>query len=281
MAKDPAYDLSIDLEDTEYEKIDVDGLFEDTKLDSVPIKELVNRYTDNDPAGNGIFDILMHSAEAHIHEEYNKNRITGSNYSQVYLGIMNTIIQTSAQMVMQADSIALEAEKLKAEIAQIKLQAKKLEAEIYRTRAEVSLHKIQIPLLKAQVATEQSKTQDVIMNGEKPEENRYGKVTSNIGGATGIQIASAVKAIDSQAKNDALALAKETVISPFNVIESSEGIGPAYYGLQGSNALEALNHVRKAYNISEINTDNAYSKNHQKYINTYCPDAVDQESTEE
>ena len=36
--------------------------------------------------GDGVFDQLMRSLKAHLHEEYNANRIRGSEYSQVYLG---------------------------------------------------------------------------------------------------------------------------------------------------------------------------------------------------
>lgn len=281
MAKDPKYDLDISLEDVQFEDIDIDEFFKESKLEIPNISEVIGKYTDNDIAGNGVFDILMHSAEAHIHDEYSKNRITGASYAQLYLGVMNTIIQASIQMVLQADTTALEAEKLRAEIAQIKLQAKRLAVDIYKAKVEVALAKLDVPLKKAQVATEQAKTQDVIMNGEAPEDKRYGDITSNIGGYTGIQIATAVKGIDSQKKNDALALAKETVVQPFSIIEGSEGVGASYFGLQGSNGLEALNNLRRTYGLTEINTHNPYSSNHQKYINKYCPDAVDQETSSE
>ena len=42
--------------------------------------------------GNGVFDVLMRANKAHLESEFQKNRIKGPEYSQVYLGSFETQI---------------------------------------------------------------------------------------------------------------------------------------------------------------------------------------------
>lgn len=52
--------------------------------------------------GTGVFDVLMRSFREHVKLEYEENRITGSEYANVYLQGMNTIIAQSVEYSLKA-----------------------------------------------------------------------------------------------------------------------------------------------------------------------------------
>lgn len=45
--------------------------------------------------GTGVFDNLITAAQAHLNAQYNLNRITGTEYSTVYLGIVQAVLTAS------------------------------------------------------------------------------------------------------------------------------------------------------------------------------------------
>ncbi len=78
--------------------------------------------TDGTITGNGAFDKLMAAGLVHITNEYDNNRITGADYSTVYLGMLQASMAQAVQFVLgkqtadkQADLIA---EKITTEKAQ-------------------------------------------------------------------------------------------------------------------------------------------------------------------
>ena len=57
----------------------------------------VSRLTTASVDGTGVFDILMRSAKQHLLEEYNADRVTGDEYTKLYLGTMTAVMQTAVQ----------------------------------------------------------------------------------------------------------------------------------------------------------------------------------------
>ena len=55
--------------------------------------------------GDGVFDVLMRSVSSHLDQEYSKNRIRGPEYSQVYLGAINAVLEKSLSFVLQSEKI--------------------------------------------------------------------------------------------------------------------------------------------------------------------------------
>lgn len=51
--------------------------------------------------GNGVFDDMMETLNQHIDAQYQLGRITGSDYSTVYLGAMQSAIAESMRFVLQ------------------------------------------------------------------------------------------------------------------------------------------------------------------------------------
>lgn len=104
----------------------------------VPISDL----TQSTLEGTGVFDVLMRSMKAHLEAEFQKGRIKGPEYATVYLGSLDTVMQTSLNFLVQRQRIALEAELM----AQQVLVAT---AEVAKANAQVEL--AQVELLKANV----------------------------------------------------------------------------------------------------------------------------------
>jgi len=81
----------------------------------------IGQITEGTVDGEGVFDKLMQAGESHLAQEYKTNRITGKEYSTVYLGMMQSAMAQAMQFVLgeqQADKQAdLIAEQIIASIA--------------------------------------------------------------------------------------------------------------------------------------------------------------------
>lgn len=264
--------ISTDINNIELTEIDLDKIFKEYNIEIPPIQDHIYKFTENQLDGKGVFDVLMHSAEEHIKAEYDAGRITGANYSNIYLQTIQSVLQTSLQMVLQADTTWLEAEKLKLEVAQTRLQAEMTALQILEEQVKLIHLKLQIPLFKAKVSETQAQTQDIVDNNQPTRTTKFGR-TTNIGGVLGAQIDSADKGIETADRTEALALTEKAVLSVFNAIESAEGVGANYYGLNGSNAVAILNNARKAFGVEPISTDNKYANKVASRINQYVPGA--------
>lgn len=234
----------------------------------------IRDFTTGTNNGTGVFDIMMTAVEGHIQEEFKSQRITGSNYAQIYLQTLQSVLQVAGQFTLSQDQTWLELEKLKLERDKLAYEIDKLKAEAELARAQVEIAKAQIevekaklPLIKAQTLTEQAKTMDIIDSGE----DIYNGDKTNIHGLGRAQLDQTASAIDSQNKANAINLAKELTVNPFSIIESSEGIGSSYYGLNGGNTVSYLNEVRKAFGMKEINTTSSYAGEHAKYKDYWAP----------
>ena len=76
----------------------------------------VARLTTQSLAGTGVFDILMKTTKLHLMEEYTANRITGEEYTTVYLGALNSVMSASIQFLLNFQ----QEEKIQSEIALVR-----------------------------------------------------------------------------------------------------------------------------------------------------------------
>lgn len=245
------------------------------ELDLPPISETLVKFTQNALEGNGVFDVIMHACELHIHDEYDKNRISGANYSSTYIQTIQAVLQTATQLVLQGDKAYLEALQARYNIERTKAELAIAKVQLEQAKTQLEIAKLQIPLIKYQALAEQAKTCDIIDSGEPT----YAGATSNIHGLFGAQLATSAKALDTQIKNDALQLAKELVVSPFNIIESADGAPASNFGLNGGNGISILNNLREAYGITPLDTE-TYSGAHKQYMDKYAPGATVEDDTE-
>lgn len=72
--------------------------------------------TEGGVTGDGAFDVLMTSMRAHLESEFNKNRIRGPEYSQVYLSSLQAVLQQSVAFLLSKDKAANEAALVAAQI---------------------------------------------------------------------------------------------------------------------------------------------------------------------
>jgi hypothetical protein len=73
----------------------------------------VDDLTTNEKEGSGVFDALMDTMDVRLSAEYKKGRIKGTDYSKVYLGMMESVMSQSLNFILnkqqsdkQADLIA-------------------------------------------------------------------------------------------------------------------------------------------------------------------------------
>ena len=69
------------------------------------------------PSGDGVFDVLMRSMREHLEQEYNKSRVKGPEYAQVYLGSLETVMQASMSFLLTRDKADQEAKLIAAQVA--------------------------------------------------------------------------------------------------------------------------------------------------------------------
>lgn len=93
--------------------------------------------------GTGVFDVLMRANKAHLESEYQKNRIKGPEYATVYLGSLESVMQTSLQFLLNKDKSDLEAQLIQAQI-------EKVNAEINLVKQQTANAVIEAEVLRAQ-----------------------------------------------------------------------------------------------------------------------------------
>ena len=77
--------------------------------------EVTNATTSTD--GTGYFDTIMRTVLLHVKEEWDSGRIKGTDYANVYLGVMQSAMQQAVQFALQKSTSESQASKLEYEIA--------------------------------------------------------------------------------------------------------------------------------------------------------------------
>lgn len=112
--------------------------------------------TRGENAGNGIFDELMRTVKAHLHEEHKKDRITGADYATVYLGSMQAVLAQATQFVL-TQGINSRQEELLAE-------------QTLKTQQETAVVLEQKLLLQKQITGQDTTNTNLVKQGSKLDE---------------------------------------------------------------------------------------------------------------
>ena len=72
--------------------------------------------------GNGVFDVLMRTVNAHLQKEWNANRLKGTEYSTVYLGALESTMNTSLQFLLAKDKLNAELAILEQQLVNLKVE---------------------------------------------------------------------------------------------------------------------------------------------------------------
>lgn len=105
--------------------------------------------------GAGVFDVLMKASKAHLDDQFHLGRIKGPEYSQVYLGQLQSVLQTALTFITEQQKINLEAQLLTQQIELTKAQVLKAQADVEVAQQEVETAKATVLLTQAQVAKAQ------------------------------------------------------------------------------------------------------------------------------
>lgn len=128
---------------------------------NLPVRLSNDALTTKAIGGTGTFDVIMDSILVHLKEEYDKNRITGAQYSSAYVECMQAGLQNAVQFLLQRDAAYYASLKAQAEAqvamaqvitARVELEATK--AKLAAIRFEAMNQEAGYALTKAKIATE-------------------------------------------------------------------------------------------------------------------------------
>ena len=114
-----------------------DGMWE--PLPRLKNEDLTTRVVD----GTGIFDAIMSSVNAHLLVQFEKNRITGNDYTKAYIELTTAGISSGVQFLLQRDSAYWQSV-----LAQS--QAKLAETAIVKARVDLEVAKVQLAIAQFQ-----------------------------------------------------------------------------------------------------------------------------------
>lgn len=94
------------------------------EVEKLSIADLTTRTVN----GDGVFDALMESVNAHVRTEYEKGRITGAEYSKTYIAAMQAAMGSSVQFLLSKDAAYWQAQQaqLQAITARIEFETAKV-----------------------------------------------------------------------------------------------------------------------------------------------------------
>ena len=100
----------------------------------------------------GLFEELMRSVKSHLNLEYEKERIKGTEYANVYLTAIQTAMQVASQFTLSKDLQNQQELLLQAQVIGQEKQNLLLDAQIAKLEADTALSVKQLDLLDEQVA---------------------------------------------------------------------------------------------------------------------------------
>lgn len=136
-----------------------------TLPDIMPVT--VDDITQGSVTGTGIFDKLMATVAAQLQAEFKADRITQTDYGQVYVSALNNTLGQAIQFLLTKDQAALQAATLAAQYEKIalekqilELQLAQLEQQTLLTQSQILTDAAQRGLIKQKTVTEVAQTQD-------------------------------------------------------------------------------------------------------------------------
>ena len=103
------------------------------------LEEHFNDLTTGSLDGKGLFDHLMRTVHAHLLEEYESQRIRGTDWSKVYLGSMEATLANAVQYLLGVGLLSAQLDKLTAETALVEQQKLNAELEAQQIAAQTNL----------------------------------------------------------------------------------------------------------------------------------------------
>lgn len=128
----------------------------DITIDQVVAKDLhLEDLTTIDLQGSGVWDKLLRNMRVQLNDQFEKNRITGPTYGQVYAATYESTLQAAITLLLAKERQALE-------IKQLELQNQLTQAQIDQINDQMQKTPYEIEQIKAQtenIKTETAQTQ--------------------------------------------------------------------------------------------------------------------------
>ena len=119
--------------------------------------------------GTGIFDELMTAANAHLDSQFKNERITGTQYAEVYLGQLQAVLANAVQFLIERDKTYLNNLLINAQIElankQVELAEKQLEQadkQLELLEKQIELQQAQADLARQKIKTEIAQIADTV-----------------------------------------------------------------------------------------------------------------------
>ncbi len=119
-----------------------------TLIPETPVSALTQATTE----GSGLFDVLMRATKAHLEQEFSKNRIKGPEYATVYLGALQSTMQTALAFLAQSKKLELESLLLAKQLELAEAQLLQANAQILQIQKQTLQIEKQSALIDAQAA---------------------------------------------------------------------------------------------------------------------------------
>ena len=127
-----------------------------TLPDIMPVT--VDDITQGSVTGTGIFDKLMATVAAQLQAEFKADRITQTDYGQVYVSALNNTLGQAIQFLLTKDQAVIQAATLAAQYEKIALEKLQLEYQNEKLVVEKEVLLLQKDQLTAQIAQIQQQT---------------------------------------------------------------------------------------------------------------------------
>ena len=114
----------------------------------------VDDITQGSVTGTGIFDKLMATVAAQLQAEFKADRITKSDYGQVYVSALNNTLGQAIQFLLTKDQAALQAATLAAQYEKIALEKDILELQKQQLTLQLAQLEQQTLLIQSQILTD-------------------------------------------------------------------------------------------------------------------------------
>lgn len=114
----------------------------------------VDDITQGSVTGTGIFDKLMATVAAQLQAEFQADRITKSDYGQVYVSALNNTLGQAIQFLLTKDQAALQAATLAAQYEKIALEKDVLELQKQQLTLQLAQLEQQTLLIQSQILTD-------------------------------------------------------------------------------------------------------------------------------
>lgn len=104
-------------------------------MTQIEITDLTNgSITNQEWQGTGVFDKLVSAVNKNIEIQYQKGRITGSDYAQVYVQSLQATLQQAVEFLLRKDLLEVQ---IDSELKNLELKTAQLAAERNKTEAEL------------------------------------------------------------------------------------------------------------------------------------------------